>query len=299
MNYLITGGTGFVGKHLTVALTAQGHHVYILTRAPERHTNTTRTSFISYEQPVEELPLIHGVINLAGDSLFGYWSKKKKAAIRNSRIETTQQLIEMMKQMQELPAVFISGSAVGFYGTSEDSIFTEQTTKAGGDFLAGVVAEWEQTAKQAEDLGVRTVCTRFGVILGDEGALPLMKLPVKLFAGGKIGSGQQWMSWVHIEDVVGIIQFCLSNKQMSGPVNVTAPNPKRNKDFISILARVLRRPDWIPTPALAVRTVIGEMSILVTHGQYVLPKKAEDHGYPFAFPQLEAALRKIEQSKIG
>lgn len=294
MNIMITGGTGFVGKYLTTTLTGQDHHVYILTRSPEKHTNSEKTSFISYDYPIEDLPQIQAIINLAGESLFGYWTKKKKEKIRISRIDTTQKVIRMMEQMKTKPDVFISGSAVGFYGTSEDLIFTEKTSNPGDDFLANVVVKWEQTAKQAEQLDIRTVYTRFGVILGDEGALPLMKLPVKMFAGGRIGSGEQWISWVHIEDVIGLIQFCLFNDHISGPVNVTAPHPKRNKDFTRVLTNVLHRPDWLPAPSLLIRNVIGEMSLLIAKGQYVLPKKALDYDYQFDYPYLQEALQATE-----
>ncbi|SFE30950.1 hypothetical protein SAMN05216238_11293 [Lentibacillus persicus] len=295
MNILITGGTGFLGTHLTNALIEKGHHTYILTRSPDKHTDTGNTFFISYDYPVKELPVIHAVVNLAGESLFGYWTLTKKEAIRTSRIETTRQVIHMMKQMKTKPDVFISGSAVGFYGTSEDRIFTEKTAEPGDDFLAEVVTEWEKTAKEAESLGVRTVLTRFGIMLGKEGALPLMKLPVKLFAGGKVGSGEQWISWVHVKDAAGLVQFCLFNNTISGPVNVTAPNPKRNKDFINVLAHVLRRPDWLPVPSFPVRIVLGEMSLLILNGQCVLPQKANDAHYAFSYPSLKAALAETEQ----
>ncbi|WP_010529679.1 TIGR01777 family oxidoreductase [Lentibacillus jeotgali] len=295
MNIMITGGTGFVGRNLVKALTEKGHFIYILTRSPERYTDTTNNVFIGYDHPVKDLPAINKVINLAGDSLFGYWTKKKKTVIRTSRIETTQKVIQMMGQMEQKPDVFISGSAVGFYGTSEDLIFTENTSKPGDDFLADVVTEWEQTAKQAEQLGIRTVFSRFGVILGQQGALSLMKLPVKMFAGGRIGNGEQWVSWVHIEDVVGMIEFCMFNEHIRGPVNVTAPNPKRNKDFTRILADVLNRPFWLPVPAMMVRTIIGEMSLLIAKGQYVLPQKAQDYRYSFSFPYLKEALRETER----
>ncbi|GGK03588.1 epimerase [Lentibacillus kapialis] len=295
MNILITGGTGFVGSNLSQVLTDKGHYVYILTRSPDEQTNTDYTAFISYEHPVGNLPVIHAVINLAGDSLYGYWTKQKKKAIRTSRIETTQKVIRMMEQMERKPDVFISGSAVGFYGTSEDHIFTEQTVKPGKDFLADVVTEWEQTAKQAEQLGIRTVYTRFGVILGQKGALPLMKLPVKMGAGGRIANGEQWVSWIHIDDVVGLIQFCMFNEHISGPVNVTAPYPRRNKDFTRVLADVLNRPFWLPVPAMLVRMAIGEMSVLITKGQFVLPQKAQTYHYSFSFPYLKEALRQTER----
>ncbi|GAB4074412.1 TIGR01777 family oxidoreductase [Barrientosiimonas marina] len=296
MNIMITGGTGLVGRHLTEALTAQNHHIYIMTRAPEDNTNTAAVTYIGYDHSVRQLPVIEAVVNLAGDSLFGYWTDRKKRGIRHSRIDVTQQVIRMMEQMDPKPNVFISGSAVGFYGTSEDFIFTEKTTESGADFLANVTAAWEQTAKQAEALGIRTVYARFGVILAESGALPLMKLPMKLFAGGRIGSGEQWLSWVHIDDVIGLLAFCLFHEEMSGPVNITAPHPKRNKDFTKVLAKVLHRPQWLPVPAPIVRFVIGEMSLLVAKGQYVLPHKARAAQYTFIYPYLQEALQATEGS---
>lgn len=293
LNILITGGTGFVGKNLIEALADKGHHFYILTRSPNSHTNTKQTTFINYDHQVEQLPIIHAVINLAGDSLFGYWTKKKKDNILTSRVKTTEKLINLMRNLSKKPEVFISASAVGFYGTSEDNIFSENTPKSGDDFLANVVVEWENTAKQAELLGIRTVYARFGIILGKEGSLPLMSLPVKLFTGGKIGHGEQWMSWVHIKDAVELIIFCLLNNKIKGPVNVTAPHPKRNKDFMKILASELKRPYWFPAPRPLIRLAMGEMSELITKGQYVLPKKAEACNFNFSYPHLKEALHDI------
>lgn len=295
MNILITGGTGFVGKHLTKALHAHGDHVYILTRTPEKHTNESYTTYVGYDHPAADFPVIHGVVNLAGKSLFGYWSKRRKEAILASRIDTTEQVMELIKHLPKKPDVLISGSAIGYYGMSEDLIFTENTTKSGTDFLAEVTRKWEHTAKQAEVLGIRTVYTRFGVILGGEGALPYMQLPVKLFMGGKISNGEQWLSWVHIEDVVGLILFCLFNRHISGPVNVTAPHPKRNKDFMRTLAKELKRPLWLSAPGPFIWAAAGEMSQLIMKGQYVLPKQAEDMNYQFVFPYLKNALENINR----
>lgn len=299
MYILIAGGTGFVGKHLTKALQEKGHHIYILTRSPEAYDNNEQTTYISYENKTTDMPDFLAVINLAGDSLFGYWTAEKKENILKSRLETTEKIILFMKQMKTKPSVFINASAIGFYGTSLDHIYTEKTTDAGTDFLADVVMQWEAVAKQAEALGIRTVYTRFGVILGTKGALPLMRLPVKLFAGGKIGSGEQWTSWVHIDDLVQLIVFSLFNEAITGPVNVTSPEPKRNKDFTKILAKVLKRPYWMPTPKFIIRLAIGEMSTLITQGQYVLPKKALDHNFQFKYPDLADALQEITSKKDG
>ncbi|SET70963.1 hypothetical protein SAMN05216389_12219 [Oceanobacillus limi] len=298
MNFLLTGGTGFVGKHLVAALHQKGYHTYILTRSPANSANSNNSTFIGYDHPVEELPTIYGVINLAGESLFGYWTKQKKEAILNSRIETTKKVIQMIEKLEEKPDVFINGSAVGYYGMSEDLIFTEETEQPGSDFLARVVVEWERTAKQAEDFGIRTIYARFGVILGKSGALPLMSLPVKLFVGGKVGSGEQWLSWIHIDDVTELLNFCLLNENIRGPVNFTAPNPLRNKDFTKVLAKVMNRPYWFPTPAPLFRLATGQMSQLVLKGQYVLPQKAETHQYQFIYPELEAALKNIHRGKL-
>ncbi|WP_077324565.1 TIGR01777 family oxidoreductase [Virgibacillus siamensis] len=295
MNVLITGGTGFVGQHLTKALTDKEHHVYILTRFPDRHQDTENTVFIAYDHPVSQLPNIHSVVNLAGDSLFGYWSSRKKDSIRNSRMETTMAVMNLVKNMDIKPDVFISGSAVGFYGMSEDLMFTEQTTVQGRDFLAKVVSEWEKTASQAETMGIRTIYSRFGVILGEGGAYPLMRMPVKMYAGGKIGNGEQWMSWIHIKDAVRLLLFCLFNDHISGPVNFTAPEPRRNKEFMKELANILNRPYWLPAPASIMTAALGEMSQLITKGQYVLPGKALEHNFQFAYPTLKTALTQLEK----
>lgn len=290
----MTGGTGFVGENLTKSLHQQNHHTYILTRSPDKHLSTDYATYINYDYPAKQLPSIHAVINLAGESLFGYWSNKKKDAILNSRIEATNHVIDIIKQLPRKPDVFISGSAIGYYGSSEDIMFSEETTIPGRDFLADVVVKWETCAKQAEELGIRTVYTRFGVILGGKGALPYMSLPVKMFAGGKIGDGGQWVSWVHIKDVVRLIEFCIANRHIKGPINVTSPNPKRNKDLMKALAIVLKRPYWLPIPSPFIHAAIGEMSQLITKGQYVVPAKALDYKFEFSYPFLNEALREIK-----
>ena len=294
VNILITGGTGFVGSNLTNTLIEKGYHVFIMTRTPELYKSSSQVSYIDYEYATNKLPTIHAIINLAGDSLFGYWTKRKKETILTSRENTTKKVIQMMEQMNKKPEVFITGSAIGYYGTSTDLIFTENTTESGNDFLAHVVTEWESTAKKAESMGIRTVYARFGVILGQEGALPLMSLPVKLFVGGKIGLGEQWISWIHIEDVVNLLTYCLTNKKLHGPVNLTAPHPKRNKDFLKTLTTIYKRPYWFPTPAPLMRIILGEMSELVTKGQFVLPEKALNNDFSFSYPHLSGALKSIK-----
>lgn len=294
MNYLITGGTGFLGQQLVNELRNTGHHVYILTRSPKSHKDTDNTFYINYDTDIKKLPVFEGVINLAGESIFGYWSDDRKKSIIQSRLSVTDNLLKLIRKMSTKPNVWVNGSAVGYYGMSENDIYTEETTEASTDFLATVAKKWEDAASKAKDMGIRTVYTRFGVILGKGGgAFPLMSLPVKLFAGGKIGSGQQWLSWVHIDDVVGLIIHCLTHDQISGPVNVTSPNPKRNKDFMKQLAKALRRPYFVPTPSLIIRIGLGEMSQLITKGQYVIPKQALDTNYSFKYAELNSALKDL------
>lgn len=296
MNILLIGGTGFVGQHFMQSVKGRNCHIYNVTRSPSKYQNSNSITYLSYDYLFHKLPKIDAVINLAGESLFGYWTKSKKKKIFQSRIDTTKKAIEMMAQMKTKPRVFINASAIGFYGTSHKKIFTEDTNKHGNDFLAKVVFEWEKTAKKAQKLDIRTVLARFGLILGQSGALPLMSLPVKFFVGGRIGHGKQWISWIHIDDVTKLIHFCINNEKIHGPVNFTSPYPQRNKDFIKTLAKVLKRPYYFPTPATFIKLGIGEMSDLIIKGQYVLPKKAEKYHYSFLFPKLEQSLQNIYNS---
>ncbi|HLR73739.1 MAG TPA: TIGR01777 family oxidoreductase [Virgibacillus sp.] len=293
MNILISGGTGFVGSALTNALIRKGHHIFICTRSANKKSTHKQVQFVSYDV-LGHLPNMDAVINLAGESLFGYWTSDKKEQILNSRTHVTRTLVEYIQKQTVRPKVFISGSAVGFYGTSEDKMYTEKTTQPGNDFLAEVASSWEKQARPVEDLGVRTVYTRFGVILGHGGALPLMELPVKLFVGGKVGTGKQWLSWVHVDDVVKSMIECMDNSMIEGPVNVTSPHPVRNDFFMKTIATSLGRPYWFPTPATAIRLALGEMSMLVVEGQYVLPHKLMDiEGFNFSYPNIENALRQL------
>ncbi|MBM7553832.1 TIGR01777 family oxidoreductase [Thalassobacillus pellis] len=297
MKIAITGGTGFIGSRLADNLNSQGHHVYILTRNPDKYENSEYRTYVGWLKdeftPEAQLSDLDAIVNLAGESINGRWTKKKKQSILDSRIEATEGILQLIEKLDKKPEVLVNGSAVGFYGNSETEAFTEETTTPGDGFLAEVVSEWESRAAQAEKLGVRTAFLRFGVVLGEEGALPRIAIPYKLMAGGQVGSGEQWMSWIHVDDLIGLIEFALTNKHVTGPVNATAPNPKRNKDFGQILGTVLGRPHWLPAPAFAVKTVLGEMSTLVLDGQHVLPKKAEELGYRFQYPELKQALEEI------
>ncbi|RWZ51298.1 TIGR01777 family protein [Halobacillus fulvus] len=298
MNIAVTGGTGFVGSKLTDALIQEGHHVYILTRSPEKYKDTEQVTHVGWLKddynPAAKLQDVEAIVNLAGESLnSGRWTEERKRSILESRIQATEGVLELIDQLDKKPKVLVNASAVGFYGQSKTKTFTEETTEPGRDFLANVVTEWEERASQAKEKGVRTTYIRFGIILGEKGALPKMILPYKMMIGGNLGSGEQWMSWIHIDDVVGLIQFALQNDSIEGPMNGTAPNPKRNKDFGQTLGNVLNRPHWIPAPAFALKAALGDMSTLLLDGQSVIPKKAVAHGYTFQYPKLEPALESI------
>ncbi len=302
MKIAIAGGSGFVGSALTKSFIENGHVVYILTRQ-KKSTSEKGIQYVTWltkgSRPEVELENIDVLINLAGTSLnSGRWTDKKKEQIYTSRMDSTRELIRILCQIKKKPSVFINASAIGYYGISRDETFTETETKHGSDFLASTVHSWEDEAKQAKSYGVRTVFTRFGIVLGEtEGALPMMVLPYKFYVGGTVGSGEQWLSWVHIDDVVGMITFAINNNEIEGPLNVVAPNPAKMKDFGKTIAKAIRKPHWLPAPSFVLKLLLGEMSILVLEGQKVLPEKAVENGYQFFHSSLDEALTSVLQSE--
>ncbi|MEI4802265.1 TIGR01777 family oxidoreductase [Bacillus sp. FJAT-51639] len=297
MEIAISGGTGFIGKALTLYLTSKGHTVYILTRQLRENHSPANIQYIKWNANAAEFPLpsVDIVINLAGESINnGRWTKKQKETIINSRLNTTRGLIKQLQTLRQYPNTFINASAIGYYGTSETVTFTEDHSKQGNDFLATTVQLWEEEASKAADLGIRTIYTRFGIVLGkDGGALPKMLLPYQLLIGGTIGSGNQLLSWVHLEDVVRMIDFVIHTKEISGAFNITAPHPVTMQEFGRTIATVLHRPHWLSVPAIALKTLLGEMSILILQGQRALPQKAIQHGYTHSYATLEHALQNI------
>lgn len=296
MKIVIAGGSGFIGRKLTDYFLAEGHEMFILTRK-----NKPSSQGITYVEwlkagakPEKELENVDVFINLAGVSINdGRWTPKHQKEIYSSRIIATEELLRIIAKLHNRPSTLINASAIGIYPASLNERYTEASTEIANDFLGKTVKEWEARAKKAEKYGVRTAFMRFGVVLGQEGALSLMALPYKLFLGGTIGSGEQWVSWIHITDVVRAIDFVIRNQELSGPINVTTPNPIKMKDFGSIISSILKRPHWFPAPSFAMKLALGEKSKLVLEGQYVVPKVLMDKEFEFHYPILETALEDL------
>jgi uncharacterized protein len=235
------------------------------------------------------------VVNLAGASIAGgRWTAERKELLRSSRVDTTRELVNALAKMNARPRVLVSASAIGIYGNHGDELLTEES-KAGADFLAGLAQEWEAEALKAEALGIRVVLARFGIILArDGGALAKMLLPFKFGVGGELGSGQQWMSWVTLEDVVGSLRMALEKNEMRGAVNIVAPQPLRNAEFTKVLAKAMHRPAIFPAPAFALRLALGEMAdALLLSSQRVMPQALEKLGYRFLHADLASALKTL------
>jgi len=234
------------------------------------------------------------VVHLAGESIgAGRWTAGRKRQILDSRVASTQAMTAALLRAERPPRVFVQASAVGYYGSCDDRVITEEAPP-GSDFLARVCQEWESASLELETRGVRRIVARTGIVLSAEGgALPRMALPFKLFAGGPAGSGRQWMPWIHLADEVGALRFLLEHEQARGPFNLTATNPVTNREFSSLLGKALHRPSLLPAPALALRLALGEMADLILTGQRAVPNRLLDLGYKFRFPDLDSALQDI------
>jgi uncharacterized protein len=290
---LVSGVSGPIGKALVPVLHSRGYEVVRLVRGPANGKDQ-----IAWHpgEPVlpESVSGFDAVIHLAGETIFGYWGREKKARIRNSRVIGTHDLAQALAHAKNRPHVFICGSAIGYYGSRGDEVLNE-ASEPGKDFLALVCCDWEAATKPAIDAGIRTSQIRTGVVLSPGGgALPKMLPPFKLGLGGRIGDGHQWMSWIDVQDMVGAILHILKNDLLQGPVNLVAPKPVTNAEFTETLARVLRRPAILPLPAVIVKTVFGEMgdATLLT-SQRVEPVRLVSAGYPFAFSDLRASLEHL------
>jgi len=299
MNILITGGTGFIGSALSPDLRDAGHRVIVTTRR-----QTYSSEMLTWNPPAlippDIISNIDAVVNLSGESVSsGRWTKARKALLVSSRIDTTKALVQSMKNAGPGPNVLLSASAIGYYGPHGAEYVTEKTPPA-SDFLADLCEAWETEALKAEESGVRVVLLRTGVVLGAGGGmLSQMVVPFKLFIGGHIGSGEQWLSWIHRDDEVGIIRHALENGSVSGPVNLSAPNPVTNREFSTALAKVLGRPLWLPVPGFILKIVLGELGSVALTGQRAVPEKALKTGYEFKYPEIKGALMAILKRPSG
>jgi uncharacterized protein (TIGR01777 family) len=296
MEVFITGGTGFVGSNLVSRLRAQGHSVTVLSRskaAVDRFGEGTSVVQGDPTQPGSWQESVKGhdcIINLAGTSLFSRWTPERKREIRDSRISTTRNLVDAIEPAGERAVTLFSTSAVGYYGFCGDEELTEKSPP-GDDFLARIAIEWETEALKAEEKGVRVVVTRFGIVLGERGgALSQMISIFRKYLGGPLGSGNQWFSWIHMDDLLGAFSFLMDQREISGPVNLTSPNPIRNRDLAKAIGKALRRPSFLPAPGFMLRLILGEFGSVLLRGQRVIPKKLLDNGYVFLYPEIDGAL---------
>ncbi len=290
MRLTITGASGLIGRPLVEALRARGDDVTILSRDPERGVTWDP---LSEPAPDEALRGRDAVIHLAGENVAQRWTDSAKRSIRQSRVIGTEALLEGLRAADPRPGVLVSASAVGYYGNRGEEVLDE-TAEPGSDWLAGVCVDWEAAAREAESLGLRVCSLRTGVVLSaDGGALAKMLPPFKLGLGGPVAGGEQYMPWIHLDDVVGLYLAAVDNAAYTGPVNATAPAPVTNRDFSKALGRALHRPAVAPLPRLAVRAVFGEMSEIVTGGQRAVPRRAAELGYEFLHPDLAPALADV------
>ncbi len=304
MKVAIAGATGFVGSRLVERLHSEGHNVLVLARDSERARRVFPASAYPNLEIVAYTPAesgdwqnsiagCDGVVNLAGVPIAEErWTAARQQAILDSRKLTTAKLVEAIALANPKPSVLVSASAIGYYGTSETAEFDENSP-AGNDFLAAVCKDWESAAQSVKNAGTRLAILRLGIVMGMGGALAKMLPPFKLFAGGPIGTGKQWFSWIHRDDVVNLILFALQNPQIEGVLNATAPNPVRMNELCETLGSVLKRPSWLPVPGFALELLLGDGAKVVLEGQKVLPKQTLASGFQYQYPNLKSALEEI------
>jgi len=301
MKIVVSGGTGFIGRVLSRSLAHDGHRVTVLSRNPREAVPVLGPDIRiepwdarmpgTWERVLDEAD---AVVNLAGNSIAdARWTPDRKRALVESRIETTRLLVQALARIATRPPTLINASAIGFYGP-RDATPVDESTPAGSGFLADLCIAWEREAMMAESSGIRVVRLRIGMVLEkDGGALPRMLPPFRAFLGGPISPGHQWISWIHRQDLIGMIQWILTHPSISGPVNAVAPSAVTMREFCHILGQVLHRPSWLPVPELALRVALGELGTLLTTGQRVEPTAALRNGYTFHFPTLKPALQAI------
>lgn len=292
---LLTGGTGFIGRRLCALARDRGMQVSVISRQPASRVKQlcgTSVNAIHSAADIQALPQIDHVINLAGEPILGgRWTPHRKQKLRDSRIEFTRQLINALANLPQRPDTFISGSAIGFYGNTGDPLCNEQSV-AGNGFAASLCQDWERAAQPVTALKTRLCIVRIGVVLGPGGgSLDKMLLPFRMGLGGKVGDGQQWFSWIALDDLCNLLFFLLDHPECKGVFNGTAPEPVRNEGFTRQLAAALQRPAILPMPAFALKTLLGEAAGLLLDSQRVVPEAAQQAGFRFQYPDLEQALQ--------
>jgi uncharacterized protein (TIGR01777 family) len=304
MKIAVTGATGFVGKRLVERLQTEGHHVLVLTRNPDHakrifpaasfpNLDIIRYSPLESGDWQQALSGCDGVVNLAGAPIAeSRWTPERKKEILESRTIGTQKIVEAIAKANPKPSVLVNSSAIGYYGTSETQTF-EETSSPGNDFLAQVCQDWEAEASKVKESGTRLVILRTGIVLGMGGALAKLLLPFRIFAGGPLGSGRQWFSWIHRDDLVSLILKALTQSDVEGVFNATAPNPVRMSELCQTLGHLMNRPSWLPVPDFALEMMLGDAAQVVLQGQQVLPKRTQAAGFEYQYPTVKQALAEI------
>lgn len=301
MKVIITGGTGLIGQALTADLAADNHEIIILSRDPDTFAGTLPKGASLQQWDAQSADgwghLADGadaIINLAGAGIADErWNKKRKALILDSRVNAGQAIVAAVRAASKKPAVVVQASAVGYYGAQRDAVLTEKAP-AGDDFPAEVSKQWEPATAEVEMMGVRRIIARFGVVLSnDGGAFPRMVKPIRMGVGGRIGSGDQWLSWIHIDDVVRALRYLITAPKAVGVYNITAPAPVTNATFVNTVGNVINRPTLLPVPGFAMKALFGEMAHVLLTGQRVVPARLTDTGFQFRFPQIDNAARDL------
>lgn len=296
MHILLTGGTGLIGRQLCRHWLAQGHRLSVWSRRPEQVARLcgAQVKGVALLEELGEEP-IDAVVNLAGAPIADRpWTRSRKALLWSSRITLTETLVAWLQSREQKPAVLVSGSAVGWYGDGGERELTEESPPVSEDFASHLCIAWEETAQRVEALGMRVVLVRTGLVLAAEGGfLSRLLLPFKLALGGPIGNGRQWMPWIHIQDQIAAIDFLLNRSDAQGPYNLCAPAPVRNREFAKALAAVLHRPAFMPLPGLALKILMGELSVLLLGGQRARPARLEEAGFSFRYTDLHDALNDL------
>ena len=296
MRVAIAGGTGFIGSALTKALLERNDEVWIISRQSlkeqSKQSGITQITWSELDDAPALLEGIDAIVNLTGESINQRWTPAAKQRVMDSRLTAAARISKLVKSLKYKPPLVVNASGISAYGISADSIFDETSPTKVTDFLSEVVQSWEQAADGIP--AERLVKLRVGVVLDKkDGAFPLMALPYRLFGGGRVGSGKQWLSWIHLEDMIRLILYILDNKQITGPVNGSSPDPVTNDVFGRAIGKAMGRPHWFPVPAFLMRAFFGEMSTLLLDGQRALPRKALEHGFSFRYPTVESAMNEL------